>query len=102
MAGFPRPCHRRATAPNPALARSRKKGRLPRCQIAHEPSLAPQLVARMLVLVLVLVLALLLVLVLALVPGLGLGVRVSTLAVVLGLEVPVSALPPGYEENAHG
>ena len=92
MAGFPRPCHRRATAPNPALARSRKKGRLPRCQIAHEPSLAPQLVARMLVLVLVLVLM----------PGLGLGVRVSTLAVVLGLEVPVSALPPGYEENAHG
>ena len=98
MAGFPRPCHRRATAPNPALARSRKKGRLPRCQIAHEPSLAPQLVARMLVLVLVLAL----VLVLVLMPGLGLGVRVSTLAVVLGLEVPVSALPPGYEENAHG
>ena len=98
MAGFPRPCHRRATAPNPALARSRKKGRLPRCQIAHEPSLAPQLVARMLVLVLVLAL----VLVLVLMPGLGLGVRVSTLAVMLGLEVPVPALPPGYEENAHG
>ena len=98
MAGFPRPCHRRATAPNPALARSLKKGRLPRCQIAHEPSLAPQLVARTLVLVLVLAL----VLVLVLMPGLGLGVRVSTLAVVLGLEVPVSALPPGYEENAHG
>ena len=98
MAGFPRPCHRRATAPNPALARSLKKGRLPRCQIAHEPSLAPQLVARMLVLVLVLAL----VLVLVLMPGLGLGVRVSTLAVMLGLEVPVPALPPGYEENAHG